>query len=160
MPLAGRAPVILDFATSVIAQGKTRVAHNKGEAVEPGQLIALIVTPDDGSEVQEIPVSKRSRLNVEDGDHIQVGHHITSGTPDPQDVLRVLGVRKAQEHLIMANSAEEEHAAELEQGPEAAIGDDPLAVMIQSSSAAGKTSLMDAVLAFAPEEDRVKYSAV
>ena len=27
----------------------------------------------------------------------------------------------------MANTAAEEHAAELEQGPEAAIGDDPLA---------------------------------
>jgi len=39
LPLPGRAPVILDFATSVIAQGKTRVAHNKGVPVEPGQLI-------------------------------------------------------------------------------------------------------------------------
>jgi len=39
VPLPGRPPVILDFATSVIAQGKTRVAHNKGEAVDPGQLI-------------------------------------------------------------------------------------------------------------------------
>ncbi len=39
VPLPGRAPVILDFATSVIAQGKTRVAHNKGEPVAPGQLI-------------------------------------------------------------------------------------------------------------------------
>jgi uncharacterized oxidoreductase len=39
VPLPGRPPVILDFATSVIAQGKTRVAHNKGEPVEPGQLI-------------------------------------------------------------------------------------------------------------------------
>lgn len=39
MPLASRPPVILDFATSVIAQGKTRVAHNKGVPVEPGQLI-------------------------------------------------------------------------------------------------------------------------
>jgi len=39
VPLAGREPVILDFATSVIAQGKTRVAHNQGEAVEPGCLI-------------------------------------------------------------------------------------------------------------------------
>lgn len=36
----------------------------------------------------------------------------------------------------------------------------PLAVIIQSSSAAGKTSLMEAVLAFMPEEDRVKYSAM
>ncbi len=38
--------------------------------------------------------------------------------------------------------------------------EDPLAVIIQSSSAAGKTSLMEAVLAFMPEEDRVKYSAM
>ena len=34
-----------------------------------------------------------------------------------------------QEALIAANSAEEEHAAELAQGPEAAIGDDPLAAV-------------------------------
>jgi DNA primase len=36
----------------------------------------------------------------------------------------------------------------------------PLAVVIQSSSAAGKSSLMDAVLAFVPEEERLKYSAM
>lgn len=36
----------------------------------------------------------------------------------------------------------------------------PLAVTIQSTSAAGKSSLMDAVLAFIPEEDRIKYSAM
>ena len=38
--------------------------------------------------------------------------------------------------------------------------DRPLGVVIQSSSAAGKSSLMDAVLAFVPEEDKVKYSAM
>jgi DNA-directed RNA polymerase subunit beta' len=37
--------------------------------------------------------------------------------------------QKTQDALIMANTAAEEHAAELAQGPEAAIGDDPLAVM-------------------------------
>ncbi|MCP5006433.1 MAG: toprim domain-containing protein [Planctomycetes bacterium] len=36
----------------------------------------------------------------------------------------------------------------------------PLAVMIQSSSAAGKSSLMDAVLHFMPSEERVQYSAM
>ena len=39
VPLTGREPVILDFATSVIAQGKTRVAMNKGELVPPDCLI-------------------------------------------------------------------------------------------------------------------------
>jgi len=36
----------------------------------------------------------------------------------------------------------------------------PLAVLIQSSSAAGKSSLMDSILAFVPEEQRVEYSAM
>ena len=36
----------------------------------------------------------------------------------------------------------------------------PLAVVVQSSSAAGKTSLMDAVLAFMPPEATVRYSAM
>jgi DNA primase len=38
--------------------------------------------------------------------------------------------------------------------------EEPLAVILQSSSAAGKSSLMEAILAFMPEEDRVKYSAM
>lgn len=38
--------------------------------------------------------------------------------------------------------------------------DAPLAVLVQSSSAAGKSSLMDAVLALMPAEERIKYSAV
>lgn len=38
--------------------------------------------------------------------------------------------------------------------------DQPLAVIIQSSSAAGKSSLMDAVLSLMPEEERVEYSAM
>lgn len=39
VPLKGRPPMILDFATSTIAQGKTRVAFNKGEPVPEGCLI-------------------------------------------------------------------------------------------------------------------------
>ena len=38
--------------------------------------------------------------------------------------------------------------------------DRPLAVVIQSSSAAGKSSLMDAVLDLMPEEERTQYSAM
>ena len=39
VPRRGREPIVLDFATSRIAQGKTRVAYNKGERVEPGTII-------------------------------------------------------------------------------------------------------------------------
>ncbi len=39
IPLPGEAPFLLDMATSAVAQGKMRVAHNKGEKVAPGLLI-------------------------------------------------------------------------------------------------------------------------
>jgi uncharacterized oxidoreductase len=39
IPLPKQPPLILDMATSAVAQGKIRVAHNKGEQVAPGLLI-------------------------------------------------------------------------------------------------------------------------
>jgi len=39
IPRPGGEPIVLDFATSKIAQGKTRVAFNKGVQVDPGTLI-------------------------------------------------------------------------------------------------------------------------
>lgn len=39
VPLKGRDPFVLDFATSRVAQGKMRVAHNEGRQVGPGHLI-------------------------------------------------------------------------------------------------------------------------
>ena len=38
--------------------------------------------------------------------------------------------------------------------------DKPLAVLIQSTSAAGKSSLMDAVLSLVPVEEKVQYSEI
>ncbi len=45
-------------------------------------------------------VSRRSALLVGDGDHIEVGQMLTKGTPDPKEVLRILGVRRTQQHLV------------------------------------------------------------
>ena len=45
IPRAGTDPIVLDFATSKIAQGKTRVAHNKGLALEPGTIIDNLGNP-------------------------------------------------------------------------------------------------------------------
>ena len=39
IPRAGKPPFVLDFATSRIAQGKTRVAHNQGKPLAPGTII-------------------------------------------------------------------------------------------------------------------------
>ena len=72
-------------------------------------------------------------------ENVIVGRLIPAGTGAGMNRLRVSASgrdaalraswKKAQEAIIAANTAAEEHAAELAQGPEAAIGDDPLAVM-------------------------------
>ncbi len=95
-------PRVVELFEARSPKGRTPISESAGrvEIEETDKARKVVVTPDDGAEPQEFPVSKRSRLNVEDGQHIEVGHYITSGTPDPQDVLRILGVRKAQEHLV------------------------------------------------------------
>lgn len=55
VPLAGAEPFILDFATSRVAQGKMRVAHNKGERIPPGYLIDEQGRPTDDPGVVVVP---------------------------------------------------------------------------------------------------------
>ena len=60
----------------------------------------VVVVPDDGSEEIPYTVSKRVRLLVEDGGHVGVGDQITVGAVDPKQVLRILGQRQVQLHLV------------------------------------------------------------
>jgi DNA-directed RNA polymerase subunit beta' len=72
-------------------------------------------------------------------ENVIVGRLIPAGTGSAMNRIRVAAssrdaalrasYRKLQESLIAPETAEEEHAAELAQGPEAAIGDDPLGMM-------------------------------
>lgn len=60
----------------------------------------VVVTPDDGSDEVAYGVSKRARLTAGEGDHVQVGQKLTVGTENPHDVLRILGQRAVQVHLV------------------------------------------------------------
>ncbi|HZA33007.1 MAG TPA: DNA-directed RNA polymerase subunit beta' [Propionibacteriaceae bacterium] len=83
-------------------KGKAPISEAAGrvQIEDSDRLRKLVITPDDGSEATDFVVSRRARLLVEDGDHVDVGQQLTAGTPDPHDVLRVLGVRRVQEHLV------------------------------------------------------------
>ncbi len=60
----------------------------------------IIVVPDDGAEEVAQQVSKRARLMTEDGAHVEVGEQLTVGAVDPKQVLRILGPRQVQWHLV------------------------------------------------------------
>jgi len=95
-------PRVVELFEARQPKGKAPISESTGrvQVDETDKTRKIIVVPDDGAEEEAHPVSKRSRLLVSDGDHVEVGQQLTAGTPDPQDVLRVLGVRKAQEHLV------------------------------------------------------------
>jgi DNA-directed RNA polymerase subunit beta' len=77
-------------------------------------------------------------------ENVIVGRLIPAGTGAGMNRLRVAASsrdaslraaqRKLQESLILPNSAAEEHAAELAQGPEAALGGEPLAEVVPSGN--------------------------
>ncbi|PZP17595.1 MAG: DNA-directed RNA polymerase subunit beta' [Brachybacterium faecium] len=70
------------------------------EVEESDKQRRITVTPDDGSEPITYNVSKRVTLRVADGDHVDVGHQLTVGSVDPKQVLRILGPRAVQQHLV------------------------------------------------------------
>ncbi|MCW2784847.1 MAG: DNA-directed polymerase subunit beta, partial [Marmoricola sp.] len=95
-------PRVVELFEARQPKGRAPISEASGrlEIEDTDKARKLIVTPDDGSEPVEYPVSKRSRLSVADGEHVEVGQQLIQGTPDPKEVLRILGVRKCQEHLV------------------------------------------------------------
>ncbi|WP_207388859.1 CHC2 zinc finger domain-containing protein, partial [Stutzerimonas kirkiae] len=89
----------------------------------------------------------------------------TLSAEDEQSALELLRAPKLIERLEadLARCGVVGESSNLLAGYLAAVSrklDQPLAVLIQSSSAAGKSSLMDAVLNLMPEEERIQYSAM
>src|SRR4051812_1436400 len=95
-------PRVVELFEARQPKGRAPISEVAGrvEIEETDKARVVRITPDDGSDVQEYPVSRRSRLKVADGDHIEVGDQLVVGTPDPKEVLRILGVRKTQQHLV------------------------------------------------------------
>jgi DNA-directed RNA polymerase subunit beta' len=75
------------------ATGRVRI-----EETEKGRKV--ILTPDNGDEEKIYPILKRATLEVEDGQHVEVGTQIVKGDVDPKDVLRVQDLGKVQTHLV------------------------------------------------------------
>ncbi len=95
-------PRVQEIFEARVPKGKAPIAEMAGRVrIEDGDRARkIIIVPDDGSdEIVYDKISKRVRLRVADGDHIEVGEKITEGTIDPHELLRVLGPRAVQVHL-------------------------------------------------------------
>jgi len=60
----------------------------------------IVVTPEDGGEAVAYPITRRQKLLVEEGQKVHVGQQLVVGAIDPKQVLRILGPRQTQIHLV------------------------------------------------------------
>ncbi|MEO7070254.1 MAG: DNA-directed RNA polymerase subunit beta', partial [Nostocoides sp.] len=95
-------PRVVELFEARTPKGVAPIAEASGriQIEETDKARAILLTPDDGTEEQRYPVTKRSRLLVKDGDHVEVGTSLTVGSIDPKQVLRILGPRATQKHLV------------------------------------------------------------
>ena len=77
--------------------GRVRIEESDGSK---GSSRRIIITPDDGDEEREYPISRRARPLVNDGESVEAGAQLISGAVNPHDVLRIMGPREVQLHLV------------------------------------------------------------
>jgi DNA-directed RNA polymerase subunit beta' len=95
-------PRVVELFEARTPKGVAPIAEANGrvQIEDTDKTRRIVLTPDDGSDEHAYPVSKRSRLNIADGQHIEVGHKLVQGAIDPKQVLRILGPRAVQMHLV------------------------------------------------------------
>ncbi|MFM9378356.1 DNA-directed RNA polymerase subunit beta' [Gordonia sp. VNK21] len=112
--ITGGLPRVTELFEARVPKGKAPIAEVSGRIrLEDGErFYKITIIPDDGSEeVVYDKLSKRQKLRVftdadgnervlADGDHVNVGEQLMEGAADPHEVLRVMGPRQVQIHLV------------------------------------------------------------
>ncbi len=95
-------PRIQELFEARIPKGMAPISEVEGriKLEEPEKTRKITVIPDDGADEVLYQVPMRSRLLVADGDHVVVGQQLIQGAVNPHEVLRILGSREVQLHLV------------------------------------------------------------
>ena len=95
-------PRIVELFEARTPKGVAPIAETAGVVsfLEDAKGKKIIVTPEDGGEPVAYPITRRQKLKVEDGTRVGVGQQLVVGAIDPKQVLRILGPRQTQVHLV------------------------------------------------------------
>ena len=111
--ITGGLPRVQELFEARVPKAKSPIASVDGKIKieDDDAFFTLTIIPDDGSEeVVYEKLSKRQGLAtlgtggverpLRDGDHVKMGQQLLKGAADPHEVLRVMGRRGVQQHLI------------------------------------------------------------
>ncbi|WP_420143192.1 DNA-directed RNA polymerase subunit beta' [Sphingobium sp.] len=60
----------------------------------------IAINPEDGGEPVEYLIPKSKVIDVQEGDFVKRGDNLIGGSPDPHDILEVLGIEPLAEYLV------------------------------------------------------------
>jgi DNA-directed RNA polymerase subunit beta' len=95
-------PRIQELFEARIPKGMAPISEVDGrvKVEETDKARKIVVVPDDGSDEISYQVPMRSRLLVAEDEHVTVGQQLIQGAVNPHEVLRILGSREVQLHLV------------------------------------------------------------
>ena len=95
-------PRVQELFEARTPKGVAPIAETAGTVsfLEDAKGKKIVVTPDDGGEAVAYPITRRQKLLVEEGTRVIVGQQLVVGAIDPKQVLRILGPRQTQIHLV------------------------------------------------------------
>jgi DNA-directed RNA polymerase subunit beta' len=130
-------PRVQELFEARVPKGKAPIADAAGRVriEDNDKFLKITIVPDDGSdEIVYDKLQKSKRLAtiavdgieraLEDGDVVKVGDQLQDGHPDPHEVLRVMGPRRVQLHLVS-------EVQEVYRGQGVAIHDKHIEVIVQ-----------------------------
>ncbi|MEX2551964.1 MAG: DNA-directed RNA polymerase subunit beta', partial [Actinomycetota bacterium] len=94
-------PRVVELFEARTPKGRATVAKIAGRVEIHDEEVKRVVKVfgEDGRE-EQYPVSRRHRLQVDEGDIVEPGDQITEGSIDPDDILEVAGIRAVQMYLV------------------------------------------------------------
>jgi DNA-directed RNA polymerase subunit beta' len=95
-------PRVQELFEARIPKGNAPISEVEGRVriEDTDRARKIVVTPDDGSDEVSYTVSRRARLRVGEGDRVAVGQQLIVGSVNPHEVLRIMGPREVQLHLV------------------------------------------------------------
>jgi DNA-directed RNA polymerase subunit beta' len=81
---------------AIIAKASGRVVFGKDYKAKR----KIGIQPEDGSEMVEYLVSKSKVIDVQEGDYVKRGDNLIGGSPNPHDILEVMGIEPLAEYIV------------------------------------------------------------
>ncbi len=81
---------------AIIARASGRVVFGKDYKAKR----KIGIQPEDGGELAEYLIPKSKVIDVQEGDYVKRGDNLIGGSPNPHDILEVMGIEPLAEYLV------------------------------------------------------------